>query len=197
MKGVQPPDTVSQRTKSWWASILAGLVDHPHPIYGADVAVTFRGGVLHISGELPSESDRKALLKDAREHVGHGIDDIDAKHLTVAKGKERAGILDQTLIAAFANPDVAEYASKYLVESRRVESKRLEILDSRLEDRARDLLPAEFLSDVKKAFDAGEAVLILTVDETAVFKVRELLAEETRSLWTIATPPIPAAGRRD
>ena len=79
----------------------------------------------------------------------------------------------------------------------RVEPKRLEILDSRLEDRARDLLPAEFLSDVRKAFDAGEAVLILTVDETAVFKVRELLAEETRSLWTIATPPIPAAGRRD
>ena len=197
MKGEQPPDTVSRRTKSWWAAILAGLVDDPHPIYGADLDVTFKGGVLHLSGELPSGSDRKELLKEAREYIGHGIDDIDAKRLTVAQGKERPGMLDQTLIAAFANRNVAEYASKYLVGSRRVEPKKLEILDSGQEDRARDLLPAEFLSEVREAFDAGEAVLILTVDETAVFKVRELLAEETRSLWTIATPPIPTAGTRD
>jgi hypothetical protein len=195
MKGVQPPDPAS-RTKSWWASILAGQIDDPHPIYGADVDVTFKRGKLQLTGELPSESDRKELLKEARNYVGHGIDDIDAKHLTVAKRKEKPGILDQTLIAAFPNRHVAEYASQYLVKSRRVEPKLLEILDSHHQDKMRELLPAEFLADVQKAFDAGEAVVILTVDETSAFKARELLDEETRSLWTIATPPVPIAGKR-
>jgi hypothetical protein len=49
------------------------------------------------------------------------------------------------------------------------------------------------LIDVRKAFDSGRAVLVLRVDETSAFRVRELLAQETRSLWTVATPPTPAA----
>jgi hypothetical protein len=196
MKGVQPPDTVSGTTRSWWASILAGQIDDPHPIYGADIDVAFKGGLLRLSGVLPSADDRKRVLAEAREFVGHGIDDVDAKHLTVAKREEKSGILDQTLIAAFPNREVAEYASEYLLRSRRVEPKQLEILDSGKEDKARKLLPEAFLDDVHRAFEAREAVVILTVDETSAFKARELLDEETRSLWTIATPPIPAAGKR-
>jgi hypothetical protein len=39
--------------------------------------------------------------------------------------------------------------------------------------------------------------LILTIDETEAFRVRELLEEDTRSEWTIATPPqLLAASRR-
>lgn len=193
MKEATPSDTTTGRTKAWWAAVLAGLVDDPHPIYGADLHVAFKGGVLRLSGELPSEADRKELLEEARGHVGKGADAIDAKHLTVAKGNEKAGVLEQTLIAAFPNRDVAEFARKYLVESRRVQAKQLEILDSRHgEAKARQLLPPEFMSDVQRAFKAGDAVLLLRVDETSAFKVRELLAEETRSLWTIATPLTPA-----
>jgi hypothetical protein len=41
----------------------------------------------------------------------------------------------------------------------------------------------------RKALDPGQALLLLTVDETEVFRVRELLEEDTRSEWTVASPP--------
>jgi hypothetical protein len=196
MKEVKTSDSAAGRTMHWWESVLAGQVDDPHPIYGADLDVAFKGGLLRLSGELPSEADRKELLHEAREFVGGAVDKIDAEHLAVTRRKEKAGVLEQTLIAAFPNRDVAELARKYLVESRRVQPKELEILDSSQgEARLRRLLPAQFISDVQKAFKAGDAVLVLRVDETAAFKARELLDEETRSLWTISTPPTPAERR--
>ena len=195
MKGVQPPDSSDRQVRTWWADVLAGLVDEPHPTHGADVDVAFKGGTLRMSGELPTEEDRRQLLEEAREYVGRGIDDVDARQLRVTKRREKPGILDQTLIAAFADRDVAEFARRYLVESRRIKAKHVEILDATQEGRARRLLPDGFMSDVRKAFDMRRAVLILCVDEAAAFRVRELLAEETRSLWTVATPPTPASDR--
>jgi hypothetical protein len=196
MKGVQPPDTDAGRIKSWWTAVLAGQVDTPHPIYGADLSVSFRGGVLHLSGELPSNDDKKELLAQAREFKGRGVAGVDARHLLVASTREKPGILDQTLVAAFPNREVAEFAGEYLLRSRRVKPKRLEILDSKQVGRAQQLLPKDFVGDVKKALDAGEAVLVVQVDETSAYKARELLDEETRSLWTIATPPTPAVPER-
>jgi hypothetical protein len=194
MEGAQPPETAARRVNSWWAAVLAGLVDEPHPLHGNDVDVSFKGGVLQLSGELESEDDRREIVREAREFVGRGVDSVDAKHLTVARRKEKAGILDQTLIAAFPNRDVAEYARTYLVDSRRIGAKKVVILDSGKEGKAQQLLPAGFVNEVQKAFKAGEAVLILRVDETSAFKVRELLAQETRSLWTVAAPPEPTRG---
>lgn len=192
MKEVKPSERPAGRTGHWWASILAGLVDDPHPIYGADLDVAFKGGLLRLSGELPSEADRKELLAEARTFVGGAVDRIDAEHLSIARNGEKPGILDQILIAAFPNREVAEFARDYLVDSRRVQPKLLEILDAgNGEAKARRLLPAEFIGNVQRAFKAGDAVLVLRVDETTAFKVRELLDEETRSLWTIATPPTP------
>ena len=195
MKDVQEREGAVRRIKAWWADVLAGQVDEPHPIHGTDVDVAFKGGVLRLSGQLESAEDKQSLLKEAREHVGKGVDEIDAKHLVVAKRNEKPGILEQTLIAAFANPDVAEYARSYLIERGHMEPEQVEILDSHHETEARKLLPAPFVSDVQKAFGAGQAVLILRVDETAAFKMRELLDEETRSIWTIAAPPVPPRAR--
>jgi hypothetical protein len=50
-------------------------------------------------------------------------------------------------------------------------------------------VPEDFLKDARKAIDAGDAPLMIRVDETEAFKVRELLEEETRSQWTIGLPP--------
>jgi hypothetical protein len=194
MTGVQRPDSSGPRVRTWWAAVLAGLVDEPHPNFGADVAVAFKGGTLRLSGELPTEEDRKQLLDEARAYVGHGIDAVDARQLRVIKRREKPGILDQTLIAAFADRDVAEFARRYLLDSRRIKVKHEEILDGKQEGRARRLLPDGFMKEVHKAFDSGGAILILKVDETAAFRVRELLAQETRSLWTVATPPTAASG---
>lgn len=195
MKGVTPPDS-SDQIESWWADVLAGQVDEPHPIHGADVLVSFKGGILRLSGELQSEQDRRGVLKEAAQHVGLGIDQVDARHLTVAPNrKEKPGILDQTLIAAFPNREVAEFAQRYL-KGRRIEEKQMEILDASQQDAARRLLPEYFANKVQQAFKAGHAALVVRVDETSAFKVRELLEEETRSIWTIAMPPTPAALKR-
>jgi hypothetical protein len=194
MKGVQPPVTAVV-VQSWWTAVLAGQVDDPHPVYGPDVDVAFHGGVLRLSGELPSAKDRQNLLDEAHAYVGRGIESVDAKHLRVANHNEKPGVLEQTLIAAFANRDVAEFAARYLVKNRRAEPKQMEVVDAKEESKARQLVPADFMSEVQKAFKAGDAVLVMRIDETSAYRVRELLAEETRSRWTVATPPVPAKGR--
>jgi hypothetical protein len=194
MRGEQPPNSVA--IDAWWKAVLAGGVDEPHPVHGDDLKVSIRHGVLSLAGTLQTNEDKKELLDKARAHVGHGIDKVDAKRLKVVKRTEKSGILEQTLVAAFPNRDVAELARKYLVDFRRLKAKQLEILDRGQEDRVRRLVPESFISDVKKAFNAGEAVLVLRVDETDAFKVREMLAEDTRSRWTVATPPaLVATGR--
>lgn len=191
MKGNQPPDTVA--TNAWWNAVLAGGVDGPHPVHGDDLKVAIRHGVLRLVGRLQTEEDKKELLAGAGAYIGHGIDKVDSKRLKVVKRTEKPGILEQTLIATFPNRDVAELARKYLVDFRRLKAKQLEILDRGQEDKVRRLVPEGFMSDVQKAFKAGEAVLVLRVDETDAFKVREMLAEDTRSRWTVSTPPIAAA----
>jgi hypothetical protein len=194
MKGEQPPDTVV--IDAWWNAVLTGGVDEPHPVHGDDLKVSIRHGVLHLTGTLPTEADTRELLGRARSYVGHGIENVDAKRLKVVKRKEKPGILDQTLIAAFSNRAVAELTRSYLVDIRRLKPKQLEIVDRGQEGNVRRLVPEAFIGDVQKAFKAGEAVLIVRVDETDAFKVREILAEDTRSRWTVSTPPtIVAAGR--
>jgi hypothetical protein len=191
MNGLQPADSHSRLVDAWWDALLAGPTDEPHPVYGDDLEVAIKHGILHLSGELPSEKDRKELLAQARGLVGHGIDRVNAKHLKASNRKDKPGILDQTLIAAFRNREMAEWARKYLVETRRIKPKQVEILDSGREGDLRNLLPEDFAGDVRRAFKAGEAVLVLGVDETEAFKVRKLLDEDTRSRWTVATPPAP------
>jgi hypothetical protein len=193
MSGAQSPDAVA--IEGWWQAILAGGVDEPHPVHGDDLTVSVRHGTLRLMGMMSTEQDRQELLTRGREFVGHGIDRIDARHLKVAKRKEKAGVLEQVLFAAFRNRDVAELARKYLVDIRRLNAKQLEILDRGQEDKVRNLVPEGFVSDIEKALEAGEAVLIVRVDETEAFKVREMLAEDTRSRRTVATPPVPMAGK--
>ncbi|MEP6752566.1 MAG: hypothetical protein ABI959_07460 [Candidatus Dormiibacterota bacterium] len=189
MNGEKTPDAVA--IDAWWNAVLAGA-DEPHPIYGDDLKVSIRQGVLRLAGTLPTE-DRDELLKGAGAFVGHGIDAVDPKRLKLLKRTEKVGILEQTLIAGFRNREVAELARAYLVGIRRLKAKALEVLGSELAAKPRRLVPEDFVRRVEKAFADGEAVLVVRVDETEAFKVREMLAEDTRSRWTVATPPTPAA----
>jgi len=195
VKGEQTPAAIA--IAAWWNVVLAGGVDEPHPVYGDDLKVSIRHGVLRLAGTLPTE-DREELLNRALAFVGHGVDAVDAKRLKVAQRKDKPGILEQTLVAAFRNRDVAELARDYLVGIRRLNVKELEVLDSEQVARVRRLVPEDFARDVEKAFKEGEAVLVARVDETDAFKVREMLAEDTRSRWTVATPPtIAGSGAPD
>jgi hypothetical protein len=173
MQGVQPPDDFAVRTKAWWAAVLAGQVDEPHPIYGSAICVQWHAGVLRLLGELESKADRSGLVQEAKSWVGRGINGVDASGLTVASKKEEPGILDQTLIAAFSSPEVARFALSYVVDHSRIVPKTQEIVDPKHADRLRRLLPEDFAEDARKALDSGETVVILRVDETAVFRVRD------------------------
>jgi hypothetical protein len=194
MKGEQPPNRAA--IEAWWAAVLAGRVDVSHPVLGDDLKIAIKHGVLRLSGALDSDEERKEVLADADSYVGRGIDGVDAKHLKVLPRKDKPGILDQTLIAAFPNRHVAELARTYLVDVRRVKPKQLDILDSGQEDRIRSVVPEDFADDVRKVLKVGEAVLVLRVDEIETFKVRELLAEDTRSIHTVSAPPTLAARGR-
>ncbi|HEY2597616.1 MAG TPA: hypothetical protein VGJ79_03965, partial [Candidatus Dormibacteraeota bacterium] len=99
MKGEQPP--VSAAIDAWWDAVLAGRVDEPHPVHSDDLNVSIKHSVLRLAGALPSEEDRRELLDRAESYVGHGIDQVDSQHLKVVKRAEKAGILEQTLIAAY------------------------------------------------------------------------------------------------
>jgi hypothetical protein len=185
---VEPAGAGMALVDAWWASLLAGSVDEPHPVYG-DLKAHLDGAGLRLSGELENEADRNELVSQARERIGHGIDRVDVSRLKVASRREKPGVLHQTLISAFPNREAAEFARAFVVKHSRVAPLNDEIVDSEHASRLDSLLPEEFIRDAGKALDEGGALLIVRVDETAAFRVRELLEEDTRSEWTIAMPP--------
>ena len=180
---------------AWWAAVLAGDVSEAHPVFG-DVRVQLRGGLLRLSGELESDADRKELIRQARQRIGHGIDSVDVSGLSAANRRERPGILEQTLISAFPSRDAAEFARDFVIRHSRVVPKLSEIIDPSQAGKLRALMPDDFVPDARRALDGGHALLILTVDETDAFRVRELLDEDTRSEWTMGAPPQLSAGTR-
>jgi hypothetical protein len=182
------PRSNASLVDAWWASVLAGDVYDPHPIH-RDVKVRLHGGRLRLSGELESIADRDELVRQARERIGHGIDHVDVSALRVVNRDEKPGILEQTLISAFPGREAAEYAREFVLKHSRVVPRQSDIVDAGSAKRPRRTLPEDLASDVGGALDSGHALLILRVDETEAFKVRELLDEDTRSDWTVAMPP--------
>jgi hypothetical protein len=173
---------------AWWAAVLAGDIYQPHPLY-TGLKVRLGGRHLRLSGELESDEDRTELIRQARKRIGRGIDRVDVSQLTVATRTEKPGILEQSLISAFPSRDAAEYARDFVIKLSRVVPKQSDIVDADHADELRRLVPEEFLRTARRAIDSGDALMILRVDETEAFRVRELLEEETRSQWTIGLPP--------
>jgi hypothetical protein len=134
---------------------------------------------MRLAGAVESREERDELLHQARDRIRHGIDGVDAKDLIVVDRKETPGILNQALIAAFHSREVAELARVFVPERSRVVPRRHEILDRDHTDKAGRLIP-NFIPDAMRALEAGQAILVLQVDETEVFNVREVLEEETR-----------------
>jgi Mn2+/Fe2+ NRAMP family transporter len=105
------------------------------------------------------------------------------------------GVADQTLVAAFPSREAAEKASAGVPSRQRV------IVDSRQRGDLRRYLPRDLVHRAHETLEHGGAILVLSVDETAAFRAREVLEEDSPSTWTVALPPRPrsrriAAGRR-
>jgi hypothetical protein len=182
----RPNEPAAAVVDAWWTGVLAGEAEEPHPIYGERLKVRLKDGRVVMSGEVDSRRDREALIAQAKQKTGH---EVDASALAAVERRERRGVLDQTLMAAFPEADVAELARDLVAQHTRVTPKAQAIIRAGQEDRLRRLLPEEFALDAERVLRKNQALLILRVDETDAFNVRRLLEEDTRSMWTVATPP--------
>lgn len=184
--GTYSDDQVSD----WWTRVLVGQTEVSHPVYGDAFDLKLHAGVLHVMGELASDRERQNFIREARSYIGKGLDDVDTKRLLVKRLHGTAGLLDQTLIAAFPNQALAEHALRFVREHSRVKLKEAEIVRSEKDNALRRL--GDFVPAVREALAEGKGIVLVRVDEPDAFEARELLDEDTRSQWTLAMPPVPA-----
>lgn len=187
--GGGPREGADVRIDAWWDTVLAGAAVGPHPLHGEKVVVRFTNGRLLLLGEVAKPADREELIQQARSRIGHGIQEVDAGGLVVRSSGEKAGVLDQTLVAALPDRKTAELVRTFVVEHGRVTPRAEAIVEPDSRRPLKDLLSPELAEDADKMLDRGLVLLLLRVDETSAFTVRMLLDEDTRSSWTIAAPP--------
>lgn len=187
--GHGPRKGVEVRIETWWDTVLAGAAVGPHPLHGEDVVVRLTDGCLHLVGQVDDSEERDELIQQARSHIGHGIDDVDAGGLLVRSSGEKAGVLDQTLVAALPDRKTAELVRTFVVEHGRVKPRADAIIEPGHRRKLKDLLSPALAEDAERMLDRGMVLLVLRVDETSAFTVRMLLEEDTRSTWTVAAPP--------
>jgi hypothetical protein len=187
--GQAPLDVLQARNQAWWIALIAGQMDESHPLHGERLRASFEDGVLTLSGEMPAQADIDILLAKAEEFRAHGVSEVRSE-LSIAETPDEAGVLVQTLLAAFEGPEHAGLAASFVISHIHVHAFRQVVVEP---GQSLDgLLPEDFQQDAEGALGEGRSLLILTVDETAAFAARQLLEEETRSLWTQALPPQPA-----
>ena len=150
-----------------------------------------------LKGNAKAKLAIDVFVHQARHWIGRGIDSVDTSGLTFASRKEKPGILEQTLISAFPSRAAAEFARDFVIKHSRVVPKQSDIVEPHHSDELRVLVPEDFVAQASKALDGGHALLILRVDETQAFRVRELLDEDTRSEWTLTAPPQLIAAATD
>jgi hypothetical protein len=183
--------------QAWWDAVLADEEGARHPILSDDVKVRLEGDRLILSGELDTAEQRDDLVAQAHARTGQGFSQVEQSRLKVAERREKPGLLEQTLIAAFRHRATAVLARNLVCEQSGHAITVDAIVDHSNRGKLKDLLPADYIADAERRLDRDEALLIIRVDETSAFKVRALVEEETRSKWAVATPPelIPAGKR--
>lgn len=194
-------EVLRDRVRAWWVSVLAGQIEGAHPVQGTHVSATLDGKTLVIGGTVPSEADRTEIEQEVEHLRGNGFDDVRNELEVVPENTAEQGLLVQTLMSVFDNDEQAGFAEGYLEGHAHVKPEAMKVVAPASEDSGREavraVLPQPYWEDAEKALDAGRSLLIVTVDETEVFKARELLDEETRSLETIVMPPEPAEQGRE
>jgi hypothetical protein len=190
----KPDDPV----RAWWEAVLAGQPDEPHPVRGPKVRAHVEGETLVITGSVLTEEERDQVQSEAEELKGHGVAEIRNQIGIQPDAGGEPGLLTQTLVAAFENPDLARAAQSHLDSSPHAPAQGILLIDPASPESAemlRDSLPEAYWDDATKEMKLGHTLLILTVDETAAFRAREQLDEDTNSLTTLVLPPeVPEKG---
>lgn len=174
--------------------MLDGELTVRHPVHGEELQVKLTDGRLVLAGEVPNKHDRDQLVTEARARIGRGFHELDASQLKVKPKAEKSGLLAQTLVAAFAHRDSADFALKYVLEHSHSKPLRAQVVDQH--SNLADVLPDELVDDAKRQLERGQTLVVVDTDETEAFRVRSLMDEDTHSTWTAAAPPrLIKAGR--
>ena len=184
------------QVRAWWTSILIRQVDQPYPVHSNHVQARIDGGVLIVTGTVPTEADRQDIQTEIQNLIGNGITEARNEVMVAADASGESGLLVQTLLGTFANEEQARFAATYLQSQSHVRPVAIHVLASGAETAVaaetmsvRQLLTKELWEGVCKTLAAHGAILVVTVDETRAFAAREVLDEETRSLATLVLPP--------
>ena len=185
----QARDKPRELIDEWWSTVLAGQVGHAHPVQ-SEIHARVSNEELVLTGSVPLETDRDEIVAQARPMAADaGLSVRDEIHVTY-EATDQPGLLVQTVIAVYASAADARLAEE-LVLDRLHGSPELTV--SRLgpgqPDGLTSAVPLDYQDEARDAFAAGRSLLVATVDETAAFRLREMLDEETRSLTTFAAPP--------
>jgi hypothetical protein len=190
-------DVLPDSIRAWWTEVLAGQADASHPVHGGNLKTRLEGETLIISGTVATEEDRNGIAAETAHLKGHGISAVRNELEILPDVTDERDLLIQTLVGIFENGEHAAFARDYLVSHPHVHPRLIQAIDSEGggDGRAqlRSLLPEAFWDEAEKALEHGNALLILSVDETEAFTARELLADETRSLQTLILPPEAAS----
>jgi hypothetical protein len=187
---------VRDHIRAWWDDVLIGRSGTNHPKYGPAIRAHTDGDTLIIAGTVPSLGDRRQVADEAESLRGRGIKRVRNQLRVVRQEVEAPGVYVQTLLSTFATAAQAAYAKGFFEGTAQFTPVLIRMMTPDRKGPAvaalRAILPPDYWPDGERALRAGQALLIVTVDETDAFRARELLEEESRSLRTLALPPVPA-----
>ncbi len=183
---------------AWWASVLAGSVDHPHLIWGQHVRAHFDDDTLVLTGQVASEHDRAEIENEVTSLLGNTAIDLRNDLAVAPERRGEPGLLTQTLLSVFPSVAMARLAASSLTRHARVCPIVMNLFASaegsalpEVRAAVRGLLTEAYWPVVERALAKGQAILVVTIDETEAFQAREVLDQETGSLETITLPPEP------
>ncbi|MBV9100446.1 MAG: hypothetical protein JOZ46_07360 [Candidatus Dormibacteraeota bacterium] len=192
-----PPerDVIADRLHGWWAQVIAGQLEHRHPVHGTALRLRFDRDVLVVSGVLEHRRELTELRRQLRELSAGTGTRVRIDVAVVGGDRAEEGLLDQTIVGVFETPARAEFARRLLDTHPLVRPRSMRILGSAdvSSAAARRIIPREYRDQVRDALRKGNTLLVVTVDEVHAFRARDLIDEETRSLMTMTLPPVVAS----
>ena len=66
-------ETLRDRTRAWWTTVLVGQASGSHPVHGTDIHAALAGKTLVLTGTVPTTQDRSDIEAEVAEQQGKGF----------------------------------------------------------------------------------------------------------------------------
>jgi len=181
-------DPLAEKVGAWWLEVLSSEKGRGHPIYGANVHARLRGDTLTVVGSVESKAAQEALREEILTLNEGGIHRVRFK-VVVAELPGERGVLRQTIMAFYTNPEQARMAQRYLEGRPGARPSRTDVLDEQSVAGALGAVAVGWKRELADGFRKGKSLLLVEVDEVEAFRALELL-DETKSLEILVLPPV-------